>query len=88
MNNTRNQTGINRNVRPAVSRCDEPMQTYNNAGCGCYPKMDTTKEMVIAMAYVPWQHFGSVCEPDKALQMGTIFPELYKPITGCKGGRC
>ena len=44
----------------------------------------------LAMAYVPWQHFQSIYEPDKALQVGTVFPELNKPflfIIGVRGGR-
>ena len=39
----------------------------------------------IAMAYVPWQFFHETFEPDKALECGTIFPELSKPFYG-KGG--
>ena len=39
-----------------------------------------------AMAYVPWQHFEHVYEPDRALQVGTIFPELNKPFLGVRGG--
>ncbi len=41
----------------------------------------------VAMAYVPWQHFSDTYEPDKALQCGTIFPELNKPFLGRKGCR-
>ncbi|MCC8152632.1 MAG: spore coat associated protein CotJA [Lachnospiraceae bacterium] len=43
--------------------------------------------MPIAMAYVPWQHFARTYELDRALTVGTIFPELDKPFTG-KGGNC
>lgn len=44
---------------------------------------------VVGMAYVPWQTFGHVYDPKKALMTGTIFPELDKPFTGrCKGGKC
>lgn len=45
-------------------------------------RTDEISEMALAMAYVPWQHFQSIYEPDKALQVGTIFPELNKPFTG------
>ena len=41
----------------------------------------------IAMAYVPWQHFGSVYDLEKALQIGTIFPELNMPFLGKRGGQ-
>lgn len=43
---------------------------------------DYISDMALAMAYVPWQHYQSIYEPDKALQVGTIFPELNKPFTG------
>ena len=37
----------------------------------------------LAMAYVPWQHFDTICEDlDQAFHNGTIFPELDKPFTG------
>lgn len=39
----------------------------------------------LAMAYVPWQTFGNTYEPCKALQLGTIFPELCKPFCGKRG---
>lgn len=37
---------------------------------------------VPGMAYVPWQYFYKVYEPEKALGVGTIFPELNKPFLG------
>ena len=33
----------------------------------------------LARAYVPFQVFGKIYEPMKALLKGTIFPELYDP---------
>lgn len=39
-----------------------------------------------AMAYVEWQYFSVPYEPQKALQVGTIFPELDKPFLGRKAG--
>jgi len=51
----------------------------------CPHKADPLAVMPIAMAYVPWQFFHETFEPDKALQCGTIFPELSKPFYG-KGG--
>lgn len=49
--------------------------------------MSSCPEYALAMAYVPWQHFNHVYEPDRALQVGTIFPELNKPFYGRKGMR-
>ena len=51
----------------------------------CAGQDDPLAGMVLAMAYVPWQFFNDTYEPDKALQYGTIFPELNKPFYG-KGG--
>ncbi len=41
---------------------------------------------VVAMAYVPWQQFKDVYEPEVALCRGTLFAELDKPFLA--GGRC
>lgn len=38
--------------------------------------------MVVAMAYVPWQHWNQIYCPEEGLQYGTIFPELNKPFLG------
>ena len=37
----------------------------------------------IAMAYVRWQEFGNVYQPEMALVRGTLYPELDKPFCGC-----
>ncbi len=62
------------NRMPAPRRCPASMD-----------KADPLADMAIAMAYVPWQFMHETYEPDKALQCGTIFPELNKPFLG-KGG--
>ncbi len=57
-------------------------------GCGCTGRQETPvsrEDYVLAMAYVPWQYFTNVYEPDQALEVGTIFPELDKPFLA--GGR-
>jgi hypothetical protein len=40
----------------------------------------------VAMAYVPWQSFREVYEPEAAFQAGTIFSDLDLPFLG-GGGR-
>ena len=40
------------------------------------------KNFAVAMGYVPWQYLTTLYEPDKALKVGTIFPELNKPFEG------
>lgn len=39
----------------------------------------------VAMAYVPWQSFGALYEPEKSLDVGTIFVEMDKPFLGKRG---
>lgn len=48
---------------------------------------DSMKGKAPAMAYVPWQYFSTPYEPQKALKIGTIFPELDKPFLGRKVGK-
>ncbi len=58
------------------------------ADCGCSYQGEQPpgrEEYVLAMAYVPWQYFTNVYEPEQALEVGTIFPELDKPFLA--GGR-
>lgn len=41
--------------------------------------MMKTPQMQYAQAYVPFQTFGEVFPPEKALMHGTVFPELFQP---------
>ncbi len=36
----------------------------------------------LAMAYVPFQRWGNIYDPYRALQRGTIFPDLDLPFCG------
>lgn len=51
----------------------------------CSRNEDVLQSLPLAMAYVPWQQLRSLYEPDQALQIGTLFPELCKPFLGRKG---
>ena len=44
------------------------------------------QNLPVAMAYVPCQTFKTTFELCKALQLGTIFPELFKPFCGERRG--
>lgn len=46
---------------------------------------ETNNKFPIAMAYVPWQNWDKVYDPEAALKVGTIFPDLYKPYYGKRG---
>lgn len=79
-NNGRN-CGANQNVRPVVST---PCPAYNE-GSLCCDRDDALEGMPLAMAYVPWQNWRKIYEPEKALCRGTIFEELDKPFRGMGG---
>jgi len=46
---------------------------------------ESVDKLPLAMAYIPWQEFCNTFELHKALQIGTIFPELEKPFCGKRG---
>lgn len=48
-------------------------------------RVDAIACMPLAMAYVPWQTLHHTFELNKALQVGTIFPDLCKPFCGRRG---
>ena len=50
-------------------------------GCG-YKKTRYLEDMPLAMAYVPFQVWRDLYQPDEALQAGTIFKELNLPFYG------
>ena len=52
--------------------------------CSCM--RDPLRGLALAIAYVPWQYWDQTYELEKALQWGTIFPELNKPFSGKRGG--
>ena len=59
---------------------------YRQDDCGSC-RSDSLRGMPLAMAYVPWQLWQNLYEPCRALERGTIFEDLDKPLRG-KGGRC
>ncbi len=44
------------------------------------------EDPVVAMAYVPYQNCDKLFSAEQGVVMGTMFPILNKPFTGC-GGR-
>ncbi|MGD8400958.1 MAG: spore coat associated protein CotJA [Bacillota bacterium] len=51
-------------------------------------KLDDTRQLRLrlAEAYIPFQIYVNRWEPLKALAMGTVFPELYRPYHGTTDG--
>ncbi|MDY5575978.1 MAG: spore coat associated protein CotJA [Lachnospiraceae bacterium] len=52
---------------------------YEERCTRCKDKSDCD-DFVVAMAYVPWQEWGRLCNLDEGFQEGTIFKELQKPF--------
>lgn len=65
------------------------MQNENTCGCRDMReiKSESFENFPKAMAYVPWQNFNKTIGLSEALQVGTIFPELYQPFCGRRGKR-
>ena len=72
--------------RAGLDFCTESASCADSVSCS--ENIRTISDYVLAMAYVPWQHFSTVYEPDRSLSAGTIFPELDKPFLAANGGRC
>lgn len=81
MNNDREVESTDKNFSSKCNRRNRNMDMKVDKG------MHMSDRFPIGMAYVPWQHWGSLYEPEKALKVGTIFPELNKPYYG-KRGNC
>lgn len=73
--------------------CNMTDDRVNNAACNNTVCSNTTStrtmgasaaynNMPVGMCYVPWQMWGSVYDPCKALERGTMFPDLDKPFLG------
>lgn len=63
------------------------MYIMDGQSCDLRDPSPLPKDYVVAMAYVPFQQYGTVYQPEQALASGTLFPDLDKPFYGKKGGR-
>lgn len=63
------------------------MANYCTNSCNQSSYHDPLKDLPVAMGYVPWQTYKETLPLCKALQVGTIFPELCKPFCGKRGVR-
>ena len=62
----------------------ENMIRPQNGGCGC---QSLGGEPSLAMVYSPKQSWRMLYSADAALEHGTLFEELYKPLGECKNER-
>lgn len=79
-------------VQPREIRYQAPrMNRAVSDNCGCSDKIEDTNiykhadQLPLTMAYVPRQKFTNTFNLCKALQVGTIFPEMCKPFCGKRG---
>ena len=73
----------------APSGTESPSGTERNGG-GCYSDDGAERES-LAMVYSPRQYWRDAYTPAEALDRGTLFRELDKPLTGVcvdGGGDC
>lgn len=94
MDNYRMNYGVSRSCNCKTKPREMPVQnscmqrTAPNCCCdkiedmGIYAHAD---HLPLAMAYVPCQNFTNTFHLQKALQMGTIFPEFCMPFCGKRG---
>lgn len=74
---------------PYMNRYEQAPRAACNCGnneTATHSQTDQCDNMVVAMAYVPWQTLNTVYEPENAFPRGTLFPELDKPLM--VGGVC
>lgn len=82
-----NRNSLNNNCTCHDKACNFTNQNKSNCGkivknCGCNRGTEPVDEMMPAMGFVPWQKWEDVFCIDDALEKGTIFGQLYKPLTG------
>lgn len=76
-----------RNMQNCRQPIPTPYREYSVPGSrpSCRQNNLYSGDFPIAMAYVPWQRWGDTYSAEEALNRGTLFPELYKPLS-CMGG--
>ena len=72
---------------PASQTAVKSAATGTNTNINCAANECLTS-LPLAMAYVPWQVWKAVWEPEEAMAHGTIFPQLDLPfLCICTGGK-
>ena len=62
--------------------CKNSMNSHDMTNSKMSSCMMLKETQVPGMAYVPWQRWGELYRPDKALHCGTLFAVLDKPFRG------
>lgn len=83
--NTNNAMTVTENVKTQPETCNmatSPLYNSMPEKCSCGYDEDTNglpENPVLAQSYVPIQEFNQTFPCEKALKMGTLFPELVSP---------
>ena len=72
-------------VGRGTSSSDDMSRPQNGCCGGC--QASPAGEGSLAMVYSPKQSWRMLYSPDAALEHGTLFEELYKPLGECKNDR-
>ena len=90
-----NRGGCRQNMPNNCQPQQQPRRNNCQQPSGCSNTRDFSEmfrhlddHLPVAMGYVPYQKWGKTFELCKALQVGTIFPDLCKPFCGKVGGVC
>lgn len=73
-NNPRQNCGVEK-CRRDMMRPEMPCERRNH-------DMRMKDRKSLAMAYVPWQEWSNLYQPDEGMENGTIFRDLNMPFTG------
>lgn len=82
--------GHNRNNQMAYGSRQNPMPQAGSrpSNMPCRDRFkDDSEDFPVGMAYVPWQTWGDLYPPEKALCEGTIFADLNQIFCGKRGNR-
>lgn len=75
-----------------MQNCRKPIPTpyreYSVPGRNNPPRYNSSdlSDYPLAMAYIPWQRWSKTYPLEEALDHGTLFPDLYKPLSHRTGG--
>ena len=68
--------------RVNYQRTAEAERTARDCGCD----LSAAEQLPVTMGYVPVQDWCNTYDTQTALCRGSLFPELYKPFAGSRGG--
>lgn len=68
--------------RREMSNRSREMERREMSNRPCEMERHNMEGISLAMAYVPWQRWGNLYQPEEGFHCGTIFKDLDLPFTG------